>query len=40
MNEDLPSYTLEVGMPKVPVFFLRAGVKLDPIARQPIRRRC
>jgi hypothetical protein len=26
--DDLPSYTVEVGMPKVPAFFLHAGVKL------------
>jgi Phage tail tube protein len=30
--DDLPSYTLEVGMPKVPAFFLHAGVKLNSIA--------
>jgi hypothetical protein len=40
MNEDLPSYTPEVGMPKVPASFLHAGVNLASIARQPIRRRC
>ena len=28
----LPSYTLEVGMPKVPAFFRHAGVKLNSIA--------
>jgi hypothetical protein len=31
-GEDLPSYTLEVGMPKVPAFFRHAGVKLNSIA--------
>jgi Phage tail tube protein len=31
-GEDLPSYTIEVGMPKVPAFFLHAGVKLNSIA--------
>ena len=31
-GEDLPSYTIEVGMPKVPAFFVHAGVKLDSIA--------
>jgi hypothetical protein len=31
-SEDLPSYTLEVGMPKVPAFFVDAGVKLNSIA--------
>jgi hypothetical protein len=31
-GEDLPSYTVEVGMPKVPAFFLHAGVKLNSIA--------
>ncbi len=31
-GEDLPSYTLEVGMPKVPAFFVHAGVKLNSIA--------
>jgi hypothetical protein len=31
-GDDLPSYTLEVGMPKVPAFFLHAGVKLNSIA--------
>ena len=25
-GDDLPSYTIEVGMPKVPAFFLHAGV--------------
>jgi Phage tail tube protein len=30
-GEDLPSYTLEVGMPKVPAFFVHAGVKLNSI---------
>jgi hypothetical protein len=30
--EDLPSYTLEVGMPKVPAFFLHAGVELNSLA--------
>jgi len=31
-SDDLPSYTVEVGMPKVPAFFLHAGVKLNSIA--------
>jgi Phage tail tube protein len=31
-GEDLPSYTLEVGMPKVPAFFRHAGVKLNSVA--------
>jgi hypothetical protein len=31
-GEDLPSYTLEVGMLKVPAFFRHAGVKLNSIA--------
>ncbi len=31
-GDDLPSYTLEVGMPKVPAFFRHAGVKLNSIA--------
>jgi hypothetical protein len=31
-GEDLPSYTIEVGMPKVPAFFVHAGVKLNSIA--------
>ena len=31
-GDDLPSYTIEVGMPKVPAFFLHAGVKLNSIA--------
>jgi hypothetical protein len=31
-GEDLPSYTLEVGMSKVPAFFVHAGVKLNSIA--------
>jgi Phage tail tube protein len=31
-GDDLPSYTLEVGMPKVPAFFRHAGVKLNLIA--------
>jgi len=31
-GDDLPSYTLEVGMPKVPAFFLHAGVTLNSIA--------
>jgi Phage tail tube protein len=31
-GDDLPSYTLEVGMPKVPSFFRHAGVKLNSIA--------
>jgi hypothetical protein len=30
--DDLPSHTIEVGMPKVPAFFRRAGVKLNSIA--------
>jgi hypothetical protein len=30
-GDDLPSYTLEVGMPKVPAFFRHAGVKLNSI---------
>jgi hypothetical protein len=30
-GDDLPSYTLEVGMPKVPAFLLHAGVKLNSI---------
>jgi Phage tail tube protein len=30
--DDLPSYTVEVGMPKVPAFFPHAGVKLNSIA--------
>jgi hypothetical protein len=28
-GDDLPSYTLEVGMPKMPAFFRHAGVKLN-----------
>jgi Phage tail tube protein len=31
-DDDLPSYTVEVGMPKVPAFFVHAGVKLNSIA--------
>jgi hypothetical protein len=31
-SDDLPSYTIEVGMPKVPAFFRHAGVKLKSIA--------
>jgi hypothetical protein len=31
-GDDLPSYTLEVGMPKVPAFFRHAGVKFNSIA--------
>jgi hypothetical protein len=31
-GDDLPSYTIEVGMPKVPASFLHAGVKLNSIA--------
>jgi Phage tail tube protein len=31
-GEDLPSYTLEVSMAKVPAFFRHAGVKLNSIA--------
>jgi hypothetical protein len=31
-GDDLPSYTIEVGMPKVPAFFVHAGVKLNSIA--------
>jgi hypothetical protein len=31
-GEDLPSYTVEVGMAKVPAFFVHAGVKLNSIA--------
>jgi hypothetical protein len=31
-DDDLPSYTIEVGMPKVPAFFVHAGVKLNSIA--------
>jgi Phage tail tube protein len=30
-GKDLPSYTLEVGMPEVPVFFVHAGVKLNSV---------
>ncbi len=30
--EDLPSYTLEVGLPQVPAFFVHAGVKLNSLA--------
>jgi len=30
--DDLPSYTVEVGMPKVPAFFVHAGVKFNSIA--------
>jgi hypothetical protein len=30
-GDDLPSYTLEVGMPKVPAFFRHSGVKLNSI---------
>ncbi|HSK92985.1 MAG TPA: phage tail tube protein [Candidatus Angelobacter sp.] len=30
--DDLPSYTVEVGMPRVPAFFLHAGVKLNSLA--------
>jgi hypothetical protein len=33
-GEDLPSYTLEVGMLKVPTFFVHGGVKLNSIALQ------
>jgi hypothetical protein len=33
-GEDLPSYSIEVGMPKVPAFFVHAGVKLNSIARE------
>jgi hypothetical protein len=36
-GEDLPSYTIEVGMPKVPAFFLHAGVKLNSIALELTR---
>jgi hypothetical protein len=32
VGDDLPSYTLEVGMAKVPAFFRHAGVKLNSIA--------
>jgi Phage tail tube protein len=31
-GDDLPSYTIEVGMAKVPAFFLHVGVKLNSIA--------
>jgi hypothetical protein len=31
-GDDLPGYTLEVGMPKVPAFFRHSGVKLNSIA--------
>jgi hypothetical protein len=31
-GEDLPSYTVEVRMPKVPAFFVHAGVKLNSLA--------
>jgi Phage tail tube protein len=31
-GDDLPSYTIEVGMAKVPAFFRHAGVKLNSIA--------
>jgi hypothetical protein len=31
-GDDLPSYTLEVGTPKVPAFFRHSGVKLNSIA--------
>ena len=31
-GEDLPSYTLEVGMPRVPAFFVHAGVRLNSLA--------
>jgi Phage tail tube protein len=31
-GDDLPSYTLEVGMPRVPAFFVHVGVKLNSIA--------
>jgi len=31
-GDALPSYTVEVGMPKVPAFFVHAGVKLNAIA--------
>jgi hypothetical protein len=31
-GETLPSYTIEVGMPTVPAFFVHAGVKLNSIA--------
>jgi Phage tail tube protein len=31
-GDDLPSYTLEVGMANVPAFFRHAGVKLNSIA--------
>src|SRR5512134_2705770 len=30
-GDDPPSYTIEVGMPKVPAFFLHAGVKLNSL---------
>jgi hypothetical protein len=43
-GDDLPSYTIEVGMPKVPPFFRHAGVKFNSIAleftrsgRRPLR---
>jgi hypothetical protein len=31
-GDHLPSYTIEIGMPKVPAFFVHAGVKLNSIA--------
>lgn len=31
-NDTLPSYTLEVGMPKVPAFFIHTGVVMNSIA--------
>ena len=31
-GDDLPSYTIEVGMPKVPAFFRHSGVKLNSVA--------
>jgi len=30
--QDIPSYTIEVGQPEVPAFFVHTGVKLDSIA--------
>jgi len=30
--QDIPSYTVEVGQPEVPAFFVHTGVKLDSIA--------
>jgi Phage tail tube protein len=36
-GDDMPSYTVEVGMPKVPAFFRHSGVKLNSIALELTR---